>query len=98
MHSYVRSSSFAIALLLVAACSRDDAPKPAPVAPASAPATSPGALTGSRYLLAKEPTDAIAVIAAKAKSETRGVTVVGRLKDTVHGFAAFTLTDLSLIP
>lgn len=90
MHSYARFSSLAL-LFVVSACNKDDAPKPAPAAPSA-----PVAPAGSRYLLAKEPAGAIAVLAAKAKGEAKGVTVVGRLKDTVHGFAAFTLTDVSL--
>jgi len=97
----------ALLALLAAACGKDD-PKPSTPAapPASPPAvgTAPGAaasagdpkVSGSRFLLATEPASAVSVLDAKGKGEAKGVTLVGRVKETVHGFAAFSLTDLSL--
>ncbi len=93
---------FLVALLapvLFAACGKD-ASSPAPAAPSASAPAAPGAPktigATSAYALAAEPAGAIAVVDAKAKGAAKEVVVVGRLKDTVPGFAAFTLTDASL--
>lgn len=107
MHAPVRPLPLALLALLAAACSQDDAKPSAPAAPpastpavATAPAAAPSAgdakVSGSRFLLATEPTSALSILATKGKGEAKGVTLVGRVKETVHGFAAFSLTDLSL--
>lgn len=86
---------------LLAACGQDSPPS-APAAPSASGASSgargatPPAGAASAYALAAEPSGALAVLEAKGKGEAKDVVVVGRLKDTVPGFAAFTLTDASL--
>ncbi len=85
--------SSVLSLALLSACGNDAAPIAAPATAGAPAAAAPG---GSRFELATEPVGAIDVLAAKAKGEAKDVVVVGRLKDTVPGFAAFTLTDVSL--
>ncbi len=77
-----------------AACGKDDASKPS-----AAPAGGASEAT-SKYAMPADPKDAISVLEAKktaaAAASKKDVVVVGRIKDMTPGFAAFTLTDLSL--
>jgi hypothetical protein len=99
MHTFLRSLSLSLAFTSLAACGKGEAPldtkagAPPSASSASAPVAVPAV---SPYQLASEPAGAIPVIAAKAKGEARDIVVVGRLKDTVPGLAAFTLTDASI--
>lgn len=94
--------ALAVALLLFPACGNDAAPAPSKAGGAPAPASTPSATVpaavpaGSPYLLSKEPSGAMSVIDVKAKGEAKEIVVVGRVNETVPGFAAFTLTDASL--
>jgi len=91
-----RSSALSLlALALLTAC-RNDAPAPAASRSAAGSNDSTARGPSSAFALAQEPAGAIEVFDAKAKGEAKDVVVVGRLKDTVPGFAAFTLTDVSL--
>lgn len=104
----MRLPLLALAFFLLPACGDKTAPSApggggaqAPAASTAAPAASTGGglsatPTGSPYLLAQEPAGAMSVIDVKAKGEAKEVVVVGRVNETVPGFAAFTLTDASL--
>jgi len=91
----------ALAVLALAGCSKEDTPKAAPASGATGtsgtpPAGSPKAAGGTSYLLAADPTGGLSVLDAKAAAPRAGVVVVGRVKELTPGYAAFTLTDLSL--
>lgn len=93
-------------LLSLPACSKSDEAKPAAstTVPASGPGAtakpSPGATAtvgvGTPYLLPADPTGGLSILDAKAAAPRAGVVVVGRVKERTPGYAAFTLTDLSL--
>src|SRR5262245_11887670 len=75
-----------------AACGGDDKPKAA-----SAPAGAQSAgEPRSRYAMPADPKGAVSVLDAKKGGPKKDVVVVGRIKDMTPGFAAFTLTDVSL--
>jgi hypothetical protein len=79
----------ALAALVAPGCGKD-APTPGPGTPSSDAAPSP-------YLLAADPGGGVDVAAAVTGGPTADeVVVVGRVKDVVPGFAAFTLADVSL--
>jgi len=87
----MRSISVLVSLLAaaaLAACGKDEPP-----APSSGPAA--GA-TPSRWALAADPGAGTSVLDAKKAGPKDDVVVVGRVKDVVPGFAAFTLADVSL--
>lgn len=95
----------ALSLLVLPACGKHDEGKPS--APATAPAPGAGAavkpsagaaapVAGTPYLLASDPTGGLSVFDAKQAAPKAGVVVVGRVKELTPGYAAFTLTDLSL--
>ena len=80
--------------LLIAGCGKDSS---APT-PGSGAAAAPGAAAPtSPYALAAEPkAKALSVLEAKAAGPKKEVVVVGRVREITKGFAAFTLTDVSL--
>ena len=98
--------------LSVVACSKDDTPKatapataPSTAPPGSTPVAGAGkasasagttVVVGTPYLLAADPTGGLSILEAKAAAPRAGVVVVGRVKELTPGYAAFTLTDLSL--
>lgn len=94
----------AVPLLSLVACSKDDTPKataPAVAPPAAGTAKASAGATntvvvGTPYLLPADPTGGLTVFDAKAAAPRAGVVVVGRVKELTPGYAAFTLTDLSL--
>ncbi len=95
-----------LSLLSLPACSKDDEARTA--APAAAPAAGAGAaakpsssasaavVVGTPYQLPTDPTGGLSVFDAKKAAPRAGVVVVGRVKELTPGYAAFTLTDLSL--
>ena len=100
MRTSVLSLLALLSLSALAACGNEASPTKASPSPSGATANPSGGVVAnaSRYALSSEPAHAIPVLEAKAKGETKDVTVVGRLKDTVPGFAAFTITDPTLAP
>ncbi len=89
--------AFALSTFTLAGCSPEELkPAGAPAAAGAPPAASPKPTAGTPYLLAADPTGGLSVLDAKAAAPRTGVVVVGRVKELTPGYAAFTLTDVSL--
>lgn len=89
--------SFALVSLALVGCSQEELkPVGAPPPVSAPPAASQRPTGGSPYLLAADPTGGLSVLDAKAAAPRAGVVVVGRVKEITTGYAAFTLTDVSL--
>src|SRR5262245_17942221 len=79
----------AVALFLVAACGKDDAP-------GKTGSSTPSAKSASPYALAADPGPGVPVVEAKAQAPKDEAIVVGRVKDFSEGLAGFTMIDASV--
>jgi hypothetical protein len=80
--------NLAFALILVAACAKEEGPSPS----SAAPAPSPGL---AKLVLKADPGEALPVLQAKEGADG-DVLVAGRVGQIVQGFASFRLVDASL--
>jgi hypothetical protein len=82
-----------LAGMAVAACGKETPSSSPSTPPASVP---PSTAAAAAWVLAADPAGGTTVLEAKKAGPKDEVVVVGRVKDVVPGFAAFTLADPSL--